>query len=115
VRDVVKGPNNEYGDEQDREVNREIDREMNREILGDGAGDLGGSGEGARGPRERSRSSTIQALLKKVEARLNEDVGKATLADYIKLIQLQKELGMEDVKEIRVRWVDGEPSFGPRE
>lgn len=51
-----------------------------------------------------------------MEARLNEDVGKATLADYIKLIQLQKELGLDDMRELRVRWVDppkeGEEGLG---
>jgi hypothetical protein len=82
----------------------------------DAAEDSHWLGGAERTPREESRSRTINALLKKVEARLNEDVGKATLADYIKLIQLQKELGLDDMRELRVRWVDppkeGEEGLG---
>jgi hypothetical protein len=72
-----------------------------------GRGDAGKSEPeaGAKAPEE-SRAKVVKALLKKIEARLGEDVGKATLADYIKLLQLQKELDDEEPREIHVRWVE---------
>jgi hypothetical protein len=46
-------------------------------------------------------------LLAKVEDKLHGDV-KASLGDYIRLIQLQKELEEDEVREIKVTWVDPE-------
>jgi len=37
-----------------------------------------------------------------------EDV-KATLGDYIRLVQLQQELEEEEPKDIKVTWVDPKP------
>jgi hypothetical protein len=72
-----------------------------------GRGDSGKSEPeaGAKAPEE-SRAKVVKALLKNIEARLGEDVGKATLGDYIKLLQLQKDLDLDDPREIRVSWVD---------
>lgn len=44
-------------------------------------------------------------IRKKVEARLKKDA-KASLGDYIRLVQLQKELEAGDAKEIKVTWVN---------
>ena len=46
-------------------------------------------------------------IRKKVEARLKKDA-KASLGDYIRLVQLQKELETNEPAEIRVTWVDRE-------
>jgi hypothetical protein len=46
--------------------------------------------------------------LKKLEKKLEHDM-KATLGDYIRLVQLQKDLDDEQPKEITVTWVDREP------
>ena len=49
----------------------------------------------------------IAKLLKKVEERLEEDTSKASLGDFIRLVQLERELADEETpKEIRVRWVE---------
>jgi len=57
----------------------------------------------------RRQSAVVKELVQKVEAKLQADVDtKATLADYIKLVQLQKELEEEEPTEIRVTWVDPE-------
>ena len=51
----------------------------------------------------------VKQLLKKVEQKLSGDEEvKATLGDYIRLVQLQKELEEEEPKEIKVTWVDAE-------
>ena len=47
-------------------------------------------------------------MLARVEQRLGEGDVKATLGDYIRLVQLQKELEDEEPGEITVKWVDPE-------
>ncbi len=50
----------------------------------------------------------VNTLLKKVEQKLSEDEVKATLGDYIRLVQLQKELEEDETREIKVTWVEPE-------
>ncbi len=55
----------------------------------------------------------VKEILERVEQKIGEGEIKATLGDYIRLVQLQKELEeTEPPEEIRVRWVDPE---APRE
>jgi hypothetical protein len=46
-------------------------------------------------------------LLEKLEQKLGTNM-KASLGDYIRLLQLQKELEKDEVREIKVRWVEPE-------
>ncbi len=50
----------------------------------------------------------VNKILQKVEDKLEKEAEKATLGDYIKLLQLQKELQDEgeEAKEIKVQWVE---------
>ena len=57
---------------------------------------------------EASRAQTVKNLLAKVEQKITEEPVKATLAEYIRLVQLHKELDEEEPKEIRVTWVEPE-------
>lgn len=57
---------------------------------------------------EVSRAQTVKNLLAKVEQKITEEPIKATLAEYIRLVQLHKELDEEEPKEIRVTWVEPE-------
>jgi len=52
----------------------------------------------------------VNKLLEKMEQKLTGENSemKVTLADYIRLIQLKKEIEDEEPKEIRVTWVDRE-------
>ena len=50
----------------------------------------------------------IANLLKKVEEKLSGNDVKATLGDYIRLIQLQKEMEEDEPREIKVTWVEPE-------
>jgi hypothetical protein len=54
------------------------------------------------------RAGVLKRLLKIVEKKLTEKEVKATLGDYIKLVQLQKEMDDEQPREIRVTWVEPE-------
>jgi hypothetical protein len=61
----------------------------------------------------RSKSEVLEDLLGKVEKKLAGTGGvKASVTDYIRLMQLQRELKDEDVKDIEVRWIDREPESG---
>jgi hypothetical protein len=50
----------------------------------------------------------VEELIEKVEQKIGEGDVKATLGDYIRLVQLQRELEEEEPREIAVTWVDPE-------
>ncbi|HLH40769.1 MAG TPA: hypothetical protein VKX39_16585 [Bryobacteraceae bacterium] len=56
--------------------------------------------------RPRSKAAAVKKILKKVEAKLKSDEVKATLGDYIRLVQLEKELMDEEPRDIKVTWVE---------
>ena len=63
--------------------------------------------EGASQPAAHSRRERISELLSKIEQRLDVDQGKVTLADFIRLIQLQRELEQEEQPaEVIITWKD---------
>lgn len=59
-------------------------------------------------PAQKKQAEVVGELIEKVEQKLGEGEVKATLGDYIRLVQLRKELEEEEPKEIEVRWVDPE-------
>jgi hypothetical protein len=61
-----------------------------------------------RNKNKSKKKTKIDDLLKKVEARLEKGDVKATVADYIRLVQLQKEMEEDEPTEIRVTWVEPE-------
>ncbi len=48
----------------------------------------------------------VENLIERMERSLARDDVKATVADYIRLVQLQKELEEDEPRDIEVRWVD---------
>jgi hypothetical protein len=59
-------------------------------------------------PRKR-QARVVSGLLKKLEQKLGDDELRATLGDYIRLVQLRKELEEDDEpREIKVTWVEPE-------
>ena len=56
--------------------------------------------------KRNKKAEVVEQLLEKVEQKLGEGDVKATLGDYIRLVQLQKELEEEEPGEIRCTWVD---------
>ena len=75
------------------------------------------SKEAAPPPRSYRKPATVMsAIRKKVEEKLTNDVHKASLGDYIRLLQLENELKESQPKEIKVTWVDPkEDDAGPEE
>ena len=52
------------------------------------------------------QAQAVKCMLTKIETKMKGDKMKATLGDYIRLVQLHKELDDESPKEIRVTWVE---------
>ena len=48
----------------------------------------------------------MKKLLKNVEKKLGGEDVKATLGDYIRLVQLQQELEEDEPRDITVTWVE---------
>jgi hypothetical protein len=55
-----------------------------------------------------SQASVIKKIRERVEQKLSENDVKVTLADYIRLVQLEKELEEDEPREIKVTWVNPE-------
>ena len=52
------------------------------------------------------QAQAVKNMLTKIETKMKGDRMRATLGDYIRLVQLHKELDDESPKEIRVTWVE---------
>jgi hypothetical protein len=48
----------------------------------------------------------IRRLIEKIEQQLSVVDAKGSVADYIKLLQIQKELEEKRIRRIEVKWVD---------
>ena len=58
------------------------------------------------------RAQVIKGVLEKMEKQMSDDWMKATMGDYIRLVQLHKELDEESPKEIKVTWVEPKSGSG---
>lgn len=57
--------------------------------------------------RAKGRGRIVEEILQKLEETFTKDQRvKATLGDYIRLVQLRRELGDDEPEEIKVTWVD---------
>jgi hypothetical protein len=58
-------------------------------------------------PGTKERAKNLKSILLKVENQMKKLSVKATLGEYMKLLQLQKEMaGDEPTGELRVGWID---------
>jgi hypothetical protein len=64
------------------------------------------AGTAAKPAEAVGQAQAVQSMLTKIEKKMSGDQMKATLGDYIRLVQLRKELGDEPLKEIKVTWVE---------
>ena len=60
------------------------------------------------GRKKNKQAEVVESLIERVEKKLGEGEVKASLADYIRLVQLQKEIEEAEPREITVRWVEPE-------
>jgi hypothetical protein len=58
-------------------------------------------------PLPRSERGKLKALLAKVEERLQSDASsKVSISDYIRLLQMKRELDQKKPRDVEVKWVD---------
>ena len=55
---------------------------------------------------DASRADLVDKAIHSIEAKLGSSEVKATFADFIRLLQLQKELQIDRPQEIKVTWID---------
>jgi hypothetical protein len=75
----------------------------------------GSKGKKQETQEEKQQAKVIEELLEVVEKKLKDKSTRVSLGDYLRLVQLRKELEGGDVREIKVGWVDrlegdGDPS-----
>jgi len=99
---------------------REVSREAFFILRSTGIKDMGKKQEKApkscqgcehwAGLRSKLRvTDVLKVVIAKMEANLKTADFKASLGDYLKLVQMEKEVGSDDVpKEIKVTWVQPE-------
>ncbi len=64
--------------------------------------------KGKAGAEAKSRKELITALLSRIEKQLDSEKTRVTLGDFIRLIQLQRELEQEEQPaEVIVTWREG--------
>jgi hypothetical protein len=59
-----------------------------------------------RPPRRTEKLGAIETLMRRFEETLKEKGVTLTVAEYIRLLQLRKELNVEEPKEVKVTWVE---------
>lgn len=66
-----------------------------------------GDASAKRGANNSSRVEAIGTILDKLETQLmTEGAMKGTVADYLRLLQVMKEMGDERPREIEITWVN---------
>lgn len=60
----------------------------------------------AREQSDVSRADLVDKALHSIEEKLGSSEVKATFGDFIRLLQLQKELQIDRPQEIKVTWID---------
>jgi len=70
-------------------------------------GVVGAKGGTAIGSRQAiNKAALVNRMIQSFEEKLEKKELKGTLGDFIRLLQLEKELEDEQPKEIEVRWVE---------
>jgi hypothetical protein len=58
------------------------------------------------GERHRDNVALIRKAIQNIENKLETNEVKATIGDFIRLLQMEKELEIEEPRDIKVTWVD---------
>jgi hypothetical protein len=57
-------------------------------------------------PRTANRAELLEKAIQRMEEKLGSTDVKATFSDFIKLLQLQKEMQIDQPREIKVTWIE---------
>ena len=58
------------------------------------------------GRKKADRAELLDKAIQRIEEKLGSADVKATFGDFIKLLQLQKEMQIDQPREIKVTWID---------
>ena len=56
--------------------------------------------------RKLTQAELIERAIERLEKKLDKDEVKGNMADLIRLLQLQKDLGFDQPTQVTVRWVE---------
>jgi hypothetical protein len=62
--------------------------------------------ENTRKRRGTNRAELLEKAIQSIEEKLGSTDVKATFSDFIRLLQLQKEMQIDQPREIKVTWID---------
>lgn len=57
-------------------------------------------------PRKKSKAKLVSQMIERLEQKISKDELKPTVGDFIRLLQLEKDLEEEQPREIKVSWVE---------
>ncbi|HUE05637.1 MAG TPA: hypothetical protein VMR62_39205 [Bryobacteraceae bacterium] len=60
--------------------------------------------------QQKHRARIVRKAIENIETRLGTQEIKPTVADLVRLLQIEKELETDEPREVRVRWVESEPT-----
>jgi len=58
--------------------------------------------------QRKHRARIVRKAIESIEAKLGTPEMKPTLADLVRLLQIEKELDADEPREVRVRWVESD-------
>ena len=58
--------------------------------------------------QRQRRTRIVRKAIESIEAKLGTREMRPTLADLVRLLQIEKELSTDEPREIRVRWIESE-------
>jgi hypothetical protein len=58
--------------------------------------------------RQKRRARVVKKAIEGIEAKLGTQAIKPTLADLVRLLQIEKELDTDEPREVRVRWIESD-------
>ncbi|HTT65837.1 MAG TPA: hypothetical protein VMG35_28500 [Bryobacteraceae bacterium] len=58
--------------------------------------------------QQKHRARIVRKAIESIEQKLGSDDMKMTLADLVRLLQIEKELDADEPREVRVRWVESD-------
>jgi hypothetical protein len=58
--------------------------------------------------QQKHRAHIVRKAIESIEEKLGTPEMKPTLADLVRLLQIEKELGADEPREVRVRWVESD-------
>ncbi|MBK5293250.1 MAG: hypothetical protein JJE04_16445 [Acidobacteriia bacterium] len=64
---------------------------------------------------KKNLAESVKEIVDAIEAKLKQPDMKATVGDFIRLLQLQQELMEQDTREITVKWIESQNGEKSRE